>query len=140
MKKSLPTNGDAGLVLVVDDNPAVLQSMQMMLRVKGFNALAAASGEEAVAILRQHLGKVGVVITDLMMPGMDGRETIKVLRELDPALQFIVISGAASSEEVAALYAMGVVEFLAKPFGLAEMLNTLQKAEALRQNAYSAAM
>jgi DNA-binding NtrC family response regulator len=141
MKQSLPNEVGCGPILVVDDHPAVLQSMQMMLRVKGFTTLTAGGGAEAVSLLQQNLGKVGIVITDLMMPGMDGRDTIRALRGLDANLQFIVISGAASPEEVSELYAMGVVEFLAKPFGLTEMIRALEKAISLRRNdAYSAAV
>jgi two-component system response regulator YesN len=76
--------------------------------------------------------KPDVVITDLMMPGMDGRAAIRALRDLEPGLEFIAVSGGATPEEIAQLEALGIVGFLRKPFSVVEMMEALQKAQANR--------
>jgi CheY-like chemotaxis protein len=121
-------------VLVVDDHPMVLHSLQLMLRAKGYRVMGAACGEAAIEICRSHPGEIGVVITDLMMPGMDGRAAIQALRALDPRLEFIAVSGGASPEEIAQLEALGIVGFLRKPFSVVEMMEALQKAQAIRRS------
>lgn len=119
-------------VLAVDDHPMVLQSLQVLLRAKGFAAQTAASGEAAVEYCRSHPGEIGIVITDSMMPGMDGRETILALRALDPRLEFIAMSGGANSEEIAQLRALGITAFLQKPFTIPEIMAALAQAQASR--------
>jgi CheY-like chemotaxis protein len=119
-------------VLAVDDHPMVLQSLQLLLRAKGFAARAASSGEAAVEYCRSHPGEVGIVITDSMMPGMDGRDTIMALRTLDPHLEFIAMSGGANSEEIAQLWELGITAFLQKPFTIPEIMAALAQAQTSR--------
>lgn len=133
-----PVDGQT-TVLLVDDQPEVLASVQLMLKHCGYAVLTALSGAAALALVQEQQGQIGVVVTDLMMPEMDGRETICRLREVDPHLPFIAISGNASPEDIASLYALGVVEFLAKPFSGGDLCRALVKALALRRQSLAAA-
>jgi len=116
------------LVLVVDDHQSVLQTLRFLLESKGYRPLIAPNGETALTLCRQHLGEVSVVITDLMMPGMDGTATIRALRAMDPHLEFIAMSGGADGGDIAELQALGVIAFLYKPFRVDEMLQALRQA------------
>lgn len=120
-------------VLVVDDQPEVLASLHLMLRMRGYEVFSAASGAEAIRIVQDHPGAIEVVITDYAMPEMNGLQVIERLRALDPALQFIAISGNASPAEVAGLMAAGVVDFLSKPFSMEALNQTIQRAIQLRR-------
>lgn len=121
------------VLLVVDDQAEVLASLQLMLRMHGYDVHTAASGPEALRLVEENLGKIEVVITDYAMPKMNGLQVIERLRALDPALQFIAISGNASAAEVGALLAAGVVDFLPKPFSVEVLKQTIHHALELRR-------
>jgi two-component system, cell cycle sensor histidine kinase and response regulator CckA len=129
-----PTSGPTvagkayGLVLVVDDHPAVLEAMRILLESKGYNVLLAASGFEAVQVCRQHKGDITTVLTDMMMPKMDGVATVRALREIDSNLKFIGISGIVDSGQIKELDSLKLTAFLQKPFAMEELVQTLQKA------------
>ncbi len=102
------------LVLVVDDDPHVLEMLAVALRHFGLDVEAAPGGEEAERLSRAR--PADVVLCDVVMPGMDGPATLLALRALDPALPFVFMSGLwgrYAKEELLALGAAAVVE---KPF------------------------
>lgn len=80
-------------VLVVDDEEAVRSVTRMTLEASGYQVLLAADGAEALSTFTRHRKEIAVVLTDMMMPLMDGAATIKALRQLDPALPIIAASG-----------------------------------------------
>lgn len=131
--------GPKPTILLVDDQVDVLESLQMTVKLRGYNTLAASSGPEAIRLVSENPGSVDVVVTDYAMPEMDGRELIRRLQEMDPTLQFIAISGHATPEEVASLVALGVVAFLPKPFSLNALQSAIEQALILRQQAKGAA-
>jgi CheY-like chemotaxis protein len=131
LKNDVPGSADhAGkpVVLVVDDHPPVLQALRFLLESKGYDALSAPDGEIACELCRSRRGEISVVITDLMMPGMDGVATIRALRAVDPQLEFIAMSGGASAQEVAELDGLGIKAFLQKPFSVEDMVRALRMA------------
>ncbi len=88
-------------VLLLDDNPAQLLVREMVLRKGGLEAHVATSSQSALAFLRTEPGqeKIGAVITDHIMPGMDGAEFVRQLRSFNPDIPVIVISGLAEAEQ-----------------------------------------
>src|SRR5215469_18778527 len=82
-------------VLLVDDNAAQLTMREMVLRQAGIECHVATSAQSALALLRSESGQnnIGVVITDHLMPGMDGVEFVRQLRSFNPQIPVIVISG-----------------------------------------------
>jgi CheY-like chemotaxis protein len=79
-----------------------------------------------VAKYAQHMSEVAAVLTDMMMPVMDGPVTIRALMKLNPAVRIIAASGYAAKGAEAEVAAMGVKTFLAKPFTAAMLLTTLR--------------
>ena len=79
-----PQRGNGELVLIVDDEDKVRQIMQQTLETFGYRAIVASGGDEAALIFAARHSKIDVVITDMMMPVMDGPVTIQVLRNIDP--------------------------------------------------------
>jgi CheY-like chemotaxis protein len=124
------------LVLVVDDHPAVLEAVRLLLECKGYRVLAVAQGSEAVRLCTSQPGEVALVVTDMMMPGMDGVATVRALREVDPGLVFIGISGAVDSARLKEFSSADLVALLPKPFGADEMMEALE--QALQQRAAKA--
>src|SRR5437667_9018593 len=90
--ETVPT-GSGELVLVVDDEPSILEITRATLEDNGYRVMTAANGRAAPPAYARHRGKVGVVLTDMSMPLMDGPTTIKALLALDPAVKIIACSG-----------------------------------------------
>jgi len=89
--------------------------------------LTADGGGEAIAIYDEHKAEIAVVLTDMMMPGMDGFAIIEQLRALNPAVEIIATSGLAATEMVARANRLGVLHFLQKPYTTESLLRTLSE-------------
>lgn len=101
-------------VLIVDDDAVSLGILENHLRGQGYNVICAASGSEAYALLEQH--DVDLVISDLVMPGMDGIQLMLVAKEHFPTLPFIVFTAAGSVESAVSAIKQGALDYLEKPF------------------------
>lgn len=119
--------GNGELVLVVDDEPTILEVTKHTLEHFGYRVLIAPDGSEAVSIYARHRAEVAVVLTDMMMPIMDGPATIKVLRHMNPKVKVIGASGISSHGRVAQAMADGLSHFLSKPYAAESLLRLLRK-------------
>jgi len=81
-----------GPVLVVDDEEAVLRFVDRVLRDAGYKTVIATSGAEAIEIAKK-VGELGAVVTDVMMPGMTGDELARLLRQTQPAIKVLYLTG-----------------------------------------------
>ena len=100
-------------ILVVDDNPAMADTLADILEVKGFSVHAAASGTEALKILREQ--PVDILLTDVKMPEMNGLELYRETRKLYPRLITIFMTAYAADELIQQGMAEGVKTVLTKP-------------------------
>ena len=102
-------------VLVVDDEEAVRRLACRMLTWTGYQALEATHGREAIATMEQHAGGIHLVLTDIKMPGMNGRELGREIEHRWPDTRILYMSGFASEVFRGGLLEAGA-PFLAKPF------------------------
>ena len=118
--------GGSGTVLLVEDEDAVRVFAARALKNKGYKVLQARTGEQALDILRDISG-VDLMITDMMMPGMDGGTLARLIRVERPEIRIIVISG--YSEEVARGDIVDTADFhfLPKPFSLGQLASKVKK-------------
>jgi PAS domain S-box-containing protein len=112
--------GNGELVMIVDDEPSVRQTIKMILETHHYRTLVAKDGEEAIALYGQYRSEIQVAIVDVMMAGLDGLTTIQTLRSLDPQLLMIAVSGLPTNQ-LPALSA-GADVFLAKPCAVQDLL------------------
>ena len=119
-----------GTVLLVDDERALLALGASMLSRLGFAVLAAADGQEALAMYREHMDEITLVLLDLTMPGMDGAETFHALRALDATVRVVMSSGYGEQDMATRFAGEGLAGFLPKPYTLAELGERLQAALA----------
>jgi CheY-like chemotaxis protein len=112
---SLP-RGQGELVLVVDDEASVRDITRQTLEAFGYRVITAHDGADAVALYAQHRAEIAVVLTDMMMPIMDGPSAIRVLQRLNPEVRIIAASGIASQGMMARPSDLGVEHFLPKPY------------------------
>jgi CheY-like chemotaxis protein len=122
---SLPL-GDGELILVVDDEIAIREITKGTLEAHGYRAITAADGTEAIALYAQHKDDIRLVLTDLMMPFMDGPVTIRALHKLNPHVKIIASSGLAENVKMAEFNG-GVRAFLPKPYTAEKLLTTLKE-------------
>jgi CheY-like chemotaxis protein len=80
-------------ILIADDEPAIRKLLETGLQEHGFDVLLAADGHEAIDLYQRHGKAIAAVLLDVCMPGLDGPETLKVLRRLNPDLQVCFMSG-----------------------------------------------
>ncbi len=117
--------GQGELILVVDDESAIREVTKASLEIYNYKAITACDGKEAIALYTEHQAEINVVLTDMMMPVMDGPTTIRTLQQINPDVKVIAISGLSSSDKLTAAAISGVTSFLAKPFSAKELLQTL---------------
>lgn len=110
------------LVLVVDDEPKVLRFIEISLKLNGFEAILATSGEEAIELIYSQ--KPHIVLLDIVMPGMDGLEVIRQLRTFS-SMPVIAFSASAVNHDDA--LRLGADDFVAKPFDLDEMIDKIRE-------------
>ena len=104
------------LVLVVDDEIAIREVTRQTLERYGYRVITASDGAEAVALYAGQAPSIALVITDMMMPVMEGAATIEALRRINPVLRIIAASGIDSGDNVAKATRAGATHFLSKPF------------------------
>jgi CheY-like chemotaxis protein len=108
--------GKNEVVLVVDDELSIREITQQTLEEFGYRVVTATDGAAAVATYAKMAHEVAVVITDMMMPVMDGAATIQVLKCINPSVRIIAASGLELAENIAKATSAGVFNFLQKPF------------------------
>jgi hypothetical protein len=122
-----PTHGHGETVLVVDDEDAVCQVVQQALEKFGYRVLTACDGQKAVAAYVGNQATIAVVLTDLMMPVMDGVATIRALRHINPQVKVIAASGLGSHPNRESLRDLGIKHVVSKPYGTETILQKLQE-------------
>ncbi len=119
--------GHDELILVVDDEASIRTVTQQTLEAFGYRVVTVADGVDAVAVYAQRQSEIAAVITDMMMPVMDGPATIQVLVKINPAVKIIAASGLNGQAQIAKSGMPGVKDFLPKPYTTEAMLHTLAK-------------
>ncbi|MDX9868467.1 MAG: response regulator [Kiritimatiellia bacterium] len=108
-------------MLVVEDDPALLNLTVSMLKAEGYAALPAASPEEAARLAGEHAGEIHVLLTDVVLPGMNGRELESRIRQVRPAVKSLFMSGYTANVIAHHGVLDAGVAFLAKPFSRCDL-------------------
>lgn len=119
--------GNGELILVIDDENSVRDIVRQTLEGFGYRVILASDGAEGVAEFAQHSAEIAVVITDMLMPIMDGPSTVRALRRMDPKVKIIGASGLASNVAVARTSEAGLIKFLPKPYTAETLLKMLRE-------------
>jgi len=117
-------------ILVVDDEPSHCRSLSMGLRSEGFFVYQANSAKEAIRII--DVQPVDVAIVDIMMPGINGLELGRLLRDSYPDIKVILVSAYHISGRQVALTGTGAVAFLPKPYRIERLVTFLTDRDRLR--------
>jgi signal transduction histidine kinase/CheY-like chemotaxis protein len=120
--------GQGETILVVEDERLVLDTICRMLEAEGYRALPAVNGEGALKVYRRHGTRIALVLTDVVMPTMGGRDLIDALRTQGADVPIAVMSGYPLDEEDEELFDHGVIEWIQKPIGHDELTRLLNEA------------
>ncbi len=118
-------------VLLVDDEEIVIGVGKQMLEKLGFSVLTATSGKEAIDIYRNNKDRIGLVVMDMIMPGMGAGDTYDELQVIDPAIKVLLSSGYGVDEQTSEIMERGCKGFIQKPFNmqaLSEKIEEIMKA------------
>ncbi len=124
--------GHGELILVVDDEATVRGTTQRVLEKYGYRVLAAAEGEAALVLFARHRTEIKAVLTDMMMPGMDGPKLVRALRQLDARLPILGMTGLIEQGTFKGLEGLDAVPLLAKPFEVEKLLVALRQTLTAR--------
>lgn len=114
-----------GRILIVDDQPAVLEVMKEILDSEGYQTVATSSGEEALQLAPQAFD---LLLADIVMPQMGGLELIRAFREVSPDTVPMLITGFASVETAREAVDQGVYDYIVKPVDRDKLCNAVAKA------------
>jgi two-component system, cell cycle sensor histidine kinase and response regulator CckA len=119
--------GAGETILVVDDEAPIRAMTREVLEAHGYRVLEAPDGAVAIATYAAHAAEIAVVVTDLMMPVMDGAAMIELLHRLAPSVRIVAVSGLATSREARQTIAQGATAFLGKPVTANALLQTVAR-------------
>jgi CheY-like chemotaxis protein len=119
-------HGNGELLLVVDDEASILEVTRTSLEASGYRVLTAQDGTEALAIYSQKKDEIKLVLTDMMMPYLDGAATIRALRKINPDVRVIAATGLEIGPKVSSVSPQ-VDAFLLKPFTGEQLLRMIHK-------------
>ena len=122
--------GSGELVLLVDDEENIIRITAATLEMFGYRSIAGASGTEGLAAFKERRDEIDIIVTDMSMPDMDGPAMIRAIRELDPDVKIIGMSGLMNAEQTAELQNLDVTSFLTKPFTAEKLLVAISEVIA----------
>jgi len=119
-------------ILILDDEDIVLKRLKPALEKNGYSVETFSRSQQAFDRIMEK--NFDIIITDLKMDGLDGMQFLTLVKEKSPKTEVIVITGFATMETAKESFQKGVFDFLAKPFKIAEIIETVKKADAKLSN------
>jgi two-component system, NtrC family, nitrogen regulation response regulator NtrX len=118
-------------ILIVDDEPSILQSLSGILSDEGFEAHTAANGYEALKQIEKE--SPDLVLLDIWMPGLDGIETLKEIKKINPHIQVVIITGHGTIETAVQATKMGAFDLIEKPLSIDKIIVAINNALNFRR-------
>ena len=116
----------ARVVLVVDDEASIVESLDKIFKREGFTVLTATSGTEGLELLRRH--RVGVLLSDLMMPGTTGMDLLRAAKTVAPETEVVLMTAYGTVETAVDAMKEGAYDFVAKPLKRAHVVRVVRNA------------
>jgi len=115
-------------ILLVDDEPGVLGMTSKIFKEFGYDLIPCGSGAEATGVYADRAQNIALVVLDLMMPDMDGAQTFRALKEINPHVKVLIASGYSIDGEANALVEAGAAGFVQKPYNITSLLTAVRNA------------
>ncbi len=117
----------SGFILIVDDEDAVRSALSLQLEQLGYEVILAGDGREGCELYRLNRERVDVVIMDMIMPRMNGRDCLREIRRIDRSAKVIVFSGFVQESVMRELQEEGISDFIKKPFRITQITSALER-------------
>ncbi len=124
------TDADVPTVLVVDDEPNLRRVLSAVLERDGYNVLLADGGRDALKKAKAHTGRLDLMVTDFLMPDMNGLELLEATLKLHPKLRTLIISGHGTIRSAVDAMRLGAYDFVTKPFDVEQVRTIVRRALA----------
>lgn len=112
-------------ILIVDDEPNIVMTLDYALQKKGYKVFIARDGEEAVEIAKKETPNL--ILMDIMMPNMDGYEAYEKIKEIDEQIKLIFLSAKNKTQDIEKGMKMGADDYITKPFSIKKVLETIEE-------------
>src|SRR5207244_9931174 len=126
---------DMANILLVDDEPGMLRYIRTLLEVDDYKVATASTGEEALERVKKGV-QPGLVLLDLLMPGIDGLQTLEQLRQIRPGTKVVMLSCVSDTRKVVQAIRLGAHDYLTKPFQKAELDAVIDQCLGTNQQNY----
>jgi len=124
-KKPLEESRRQIIILIVEDDRDLRESLATALRDEGYHAIAAQDADEAIASVKAH--KVNIVFMDICLPGMNGVEVYKAIKKIQPTATTVMMTGFFVQDLVNAAISAGAYDIIYKPFTMDDILKVIRK-------------
>ena len=124
--KNNKTDSKTSSVLIVDDDNSLRQTISSIMEISSLKPIEASNGKEACEIYEKQKNDICFVVLDMIMPIMGGHETFIKLKEINPDVKVVIISGYSENDEVLEILDNGAVGFLHKPFKIKELIDIIK--------------
>ena len=119
------SGADVGTVLIVDDELSICDSLAGVVSDEGWASLTAQSGKDALSLVKSKT--LDLVFLDIWMPGMDGIETLQRIKEINPDLPVVIMSGHGTIDTAVRATKLGALEFIEKPLSIEKIIGLLER-------------
>src|SRR5215475_6755091 len=123
-------------ILLVDDEPGMLRYIKTLLEVDDYKVETATTGEEALQKIEKGL-QPDLVLLDVLMPGIDGLQTLEQLRQMRPGVKVVMLSCVSDTRKVVQAMRLGAQDYLTKPFQKAELDAVIDQCLGKNRQAYA---
>ncbi len=121
------SKGNGELILVAEDDRSVCEITCSILEAYGYRVLAAKNGFDALTLYAQNIQEISVVLMDMQMPVMDGEESIRAIREINPKARIIAASGFIGKDKLAKIESTNAQAILPKPYTAGTLLKSIKE-------------
>ncbi len=131
VERSAIAEGDGETILVVEDDENTREAVCDILQALNYQAMAAADAEQALGLFERYHDEIALVISDMVMPGMSGSKLYTRLRDVEPEIKMVVVTGYPFDEEDKVSLSQGIVAWVQKPFVMEQIAAAIRDALAV---------